>query len=276
MSEEYPKYEVDEPVIYINGTKAELGVVKKVCGEDDYFINYHTGDTAARTHASHLMKVSNQYAFHITRLDPDGNERKKIVGTTTVDKALEKFLIDNCPEIKKELEDYHEIKEIAKHYHWDDLVKDTHMVDTDEKYLRLFNAAIPSIQADYHKARAFEIIKRKSWINLDGIRNANDYDTYLNRIFKPQVLEAEGRESMNIKEGFTLTQTLTFDDDTGEWTLETHIKSDYGTDEESSISPFGLHGNQYPTVKDCKEEIAEMFGYLVEDGRKINKRRKKK
>lgn len=62
--------------IYVNGTKAELGIVKKVCGDDEYFVNYHTGDTAARTHARHLVKVSNRYAYHIIRLDPNGNERK--------------------------------------------------------------------------------------------------------------------------------------------------------------------------------------------------------
>lgn len=107
---EYPKYEVGEPVIYVNGTKAELGVVKKVCGDDEYFVNYHTGDTAARTHARHLVKVSNRYAYHIVRLDPDGNERKKIVGTTTMDEALEKTLLDNCPEVKKKLEAFEIIK----------------------------------------------------------------------------------------------------------------------------------------------------------------------
>ena len=111
MSEKYPEYEVDEPVIYINGSKAELGIVKRVCGDDNYFIYYHTGDTAARTHASHLMKVSNQYAYHIVRLDPDGNERKKIVGTTTVDKAFEKFLLDTCPEVKKKLKAFEIINE---------------------------------------------------------------------------------------------------------------------------------------------------------------------
>ena len=103
MSEEYPKYEAGEPVIYINGAKAELGIVKRACGGDDYFVNYHTGDTAARTHASHLVKISNKYAFHIVRLDPDGNERKKIVGTTTVDKSFERLLLDRCPEVKKKL-----------------------------------------------------------------------------------------------------------------------------------------------------------------------------
>lgn len=103
MSEEYQKYEVDEPVIYTNGTKVELGIVKKVCGDDEYFVNYHTGDTAARTHARHLSKISNRYAYHIFRLDPDGKERKKIVGTTTVDKAFERFMLDACPEVKKKL-----------------------------------------------------------------------------------------------------------------------------------------------------------------------------
>lgn len=103
MSEEYQKYEVDEPVIYTNGDKVELGIVKKVCGDDEYFVNYHTGDTAARTHARHLSKISNRYAYHIFRLDPDGKERKKIVGTTTIDKAFERFMLDACPEVKKKL-----------------------------------------------------------------------------------------------------------------------------------------------------------------------------
>lgn len=72
---EYPEYDVGEPVIYTNGTKVELGIVKRVCGGDEYFVNYHTGDTAARTHARHLSKISNRYAFEIKRLDPDGNVR---------------------------------------------------------------------------------------------------------------------------------------------------------------------------------------------------------
>ena len=56
------------------------------------------------------MKVSNRYAYHIFRLDPDGNERKTIVGTTTVDKAFEKLLLDNCPEVKKKLKAFEIIK----------------------------------------------------------------------------------------------------------------------------------------------------------------------
>ena len=109
---------------------------------------------------------------------------------------IKDFMSQNCKHwkqdvgyIEEELKDYSEIKEIAKHYHFDNLARDTHMTTTDEKYLRLFNAAIPDIQADYRKARAFEIIKKKSWLNLDDIRNASDYDTYLNRKFKPGDIE---------------------------------------------------------------------------------------
>lgn len=73
---ELPKYEEGEAVIYQNGDRFELGIVKRVCGNDEYFINYHTGDTAARTHAEHLHKITNSYAFHVIRLDPDDNERR--------------------------------------------------------------------------------------------------------------------------------------------------------------------------------------------------------
>lgn len=73
---EYPEYEVGEAVLYQNGDKFELGIVKSLCGHDEYFIWYHTGDTAARTHARHLHKISNDYAFNIIRLDTDGKERR--------------------------------------------------------------------------------------------------------------------------------------------------------------------------------------------------------
>lgn len=68
------KYKVGEPVIYQNGDVFELGIVKKDCGNDEYFINYHSGDTAARTHARNLHKITNRYAFKIYRLDLNGNE----------------------------------------------------------------------------------------------------------------------------------------------------------------------------------------------------------
>ena len=72
---EYPMYNVGEVVLYQNGDKFELGIVKSLCGHDEYFIWYHTGDTAARTHARYMHKISNDYAFKITRLDTNGNER---------------------------------------------------------------------------------------------------------------------------------------------------------------------------------------------------------
>ena len=74
--ETFPQYEVGEAVLYQNGDRFELGIVKRVCGDNSYFVNYGKGDTAARTHAYHLHKIANSYAFHIIRLDPDDNERR--------------------------------------------------------------------------------------------------------------------------------------------------------------------------------------------------------
>lgn len=79
---EYPEYKVGETVLYQNGDKFELGIVKTVILDSDYyptneyFVWYNTGDTAARTHARHLHKIENNYAFHIYRLDTEGKERK--------------------------------------------------------------------------------------------------------------------------------------------------------------------------------------------------------
>lgn len=70
------KYKVGEAVLYQNGDRFELGIVKSECGNDEYFINYHTGDTAARTNARNLHKISNGYAFKVYRLDTEGKERK--------------------------------------------------------------------------------------------------------------------------------------------------------------------------------------------------------
>ena len=67
VQEPYPQYGEDEPVIYQCGDRFELGIVKSVCGGDEYFVNYHTGETAARTHARNLHKITNGYAFWIER-----------------------------------------------------------------------------------------------------------------------------------------------------------------------------------------------------------------
>ena len=73
--ENYDHYSAGEVVIYQNGSTFELGIIKEACGDDEYFVNYHTGDTAARTHARNLHKISNRYAFQVKRLDPDGKVR---------------------------------------------------------------------------------------------------------------------------------------------------------------------------------------------------------
>ena len=63
--------------------------------------------------------------------------------------------------IEKELKEYKEIKEIAKHYKWDDITGEIFNVETDRKYRDLFNSAIINIQEDYRKARAFEALSKE-------------------------------------------------------------------------------------------------------------------
>lgn len=65
------KFEVGEVVLYQNGNCFELGIVKRVCDNGDCFVWYHTGDTAARTPSCYLHKLTNSYAFSITRLSCD-------------------------------------------------------------------------------------------------------------------------------------------------------------------------------------------------------------
>lgn len=67
IQEPYPQYREGEPVIYQCGNRFELGIVKTVCGGDEYFVNYHTGEIAARTHARNLHKITNSYAFWIEK-----------------------------------------------------------------------------------------------------------------------------------------------------------------------------------------------------------------
>lgn len=61
------KFKVGETIIYQNGDSFELGVVKKVLDNKEYFINYHMGETAARTHERNIHKIKNEYAFDIKR-----------------------------------------------------------------------------------------------------------------------------------------------------------------------------------------------------------------
>lgn len=66
-----------EPFVYVNGDRHELGIVKRknLYMPNSYFCFYSTGDTAACTNVADMHKIANSYAFRITRMDPDGNER---------------------------------------------------------------------------------------------------------------------------------------------------------------------------------------------------------
>ncbi|MCK9235183.1 MAG: hypothetical protein M0Q41_10810 [Bacteroidales bacterium] len=88
------KFEVDEVVIYQKGDRFELGIVKSIVAKEErlalrqdglfgkptsdkvrirymYFVNYHTGDTAALTNEEDLHKIKNLYAFEIRRKTPE-------------------------------------------------------------------------------------------------------------------------------------------------------------------------------------------------------------
>lgn len=67
-------FDVGEPIVYQNGDSYELGIVKSICENGDCFVNYHTGDTAARTPKETMHKIKNKYAFHIYRLNTNDKE----------------------------------------------------------------------------------------------------------------------------------------------------------------------------------------------------------
>lgn len=70
------KFKAGETVLYQNGARFELGIVKsiiKLSSEQEgiipygYRVWYHTGDTTALTHESDLYKIINNYAFTVLR-----------------------------------------------------------------------------------------------------------------------------------------------------------------------------------------------------------------
>lgn len=60
------KFNKGEVVLYQNGERFELGIVKEVAG-NKYRVWYHTGDSTALTDESLLHKVDNLYAFNVIR-----------------------------------------------------------------------------------------------------------------------------------------------------------------------------------------------------------------
>lgn len=74
-------FKVGEVVIYQNGDRFELGIIKTVENYIDmskgeivyqYRVWYHTGETTAMTNKHSLKKISNLYAFQIKRYDTEG------------------------------------------------------------------------------------------------------------------------------------------------------------------------------------------------------------
>ncbi len=64
------KFNVNELVLYQNGERFELGIVKAIVEKANgyaYRVWYHTGDTTALTDESLLHKVENSYAFNVIR-----------------------------------------------------------------------------------------------------------------------------------------------------------------------------------------------------------------
>ena len=77
------KFNKGEVVLYQNGERFELGVVKEVINKEDvclrpagyaYRVWYHTGDTTALTDESLLHKVENAYAFNVIRKSADNKD----------------------------------------------------------------------------------------------------------------------------------------------------------------------------------------------------------
>lgn len=88
------KFKVNDIVLYQNGDRFELGVVKKVVPQpfakviktvnaeeitEDfnyvYFVNYHIGSTAALTDEEDLHSIANLYAFLILRRSVDKDNK---------------------------------------------------------------------------------------------------------------------------------------------------------------------------------------------------------
>lgn len=55
-------FKVGELVVFIGNYTVEIGKIKKLC-EDGAFVNYHTGETAAKTNYSDLYKLKNSYVI---------------------------------------------------------------------------------------------------------------------------------------------------------------------------------------------------------------------
>lgn len=105
--------------------------------------------------------------------------------------------------IEKELEDYQEIKEIAKRYNWDDFTSEIFNVEADKKYRDLFNGAIVYIQEDYRKARAFDIIKLKR-VDVSLITDTQSLQEYNEKVPQYVICDKNGVDRLLTQEEYDL------------------------------------------------------------------------
>ena len=63
-------FKVGEYIIYQNGTRYELGKIKRIV-DDGAFVYYSSGDTAAKTPFSCMHKLVNEYLIIATSLGSD-------------------------------------------------------------------------------------------------------------------------------------------------------------------------------------------------------------
>lgn len=55
-------------IIYTNGARYELGLVKRVNGDGSAFVYYHDGDTASKTPRDCMHQLVNQHSIAVTTL----------------------------------------------------------------------------------------------------------------------------------------------------------------------------------------------------------------
>lgn len=60
-------FKVGDYIIYSNSERYEIGKVKKVCS-DGCFVNYHSGETAAKTRFRDMHKLTNSHYILKTNL----------------------------------------------------------------------------------------------------------------------------------------------------------------------------------------------------------------
>lgn len=70
------EYHEGELILYQNGTRFEIGKIKRIV-DDGAFVYYHEGETTAKTPFDCMRKIANSYVIKETSLGGAGNECKK-------------------------------------------------------------------------------------------------------------------------------------------------------------------------------------------------------